>query len=353
MSNDNQNPDDPGFYMAHGIPHESLEPRPDNETGRDEIDAAFNAARDEALIEFNQNAARVLDEHNTNQTTRIEKSGGAAYHIGAGKAQLGMLKPDGSIDPIPWPKIENPVQFGQPNESEFSLDLGATSLDFTVTEVHLSGSQVEDGDNFISRMFEPEPLNARLVYRPGDTVKLKRRDLFGLIPLGAVGVVQQLEHPESAMSAKGRPYFIRFDLTPFNLPWPEQTVKFYEANKRPGDPDMPALMVEAATNFGVNDLELIAKGDNWRPDYEHEYEYDRLAEAMENMTPDEFREHLKEIFANLAPPRMRTPGTPPAVEDGVQPSPGFNFENEDYPPGWIDPATLPDYPDSPELDPGD
>lgn len=282
--------------------------RPDNETGKDETSPPDNRP--------------------------ILAGVDGAYYV--------KLAPDGSniYEPI---KADMPLTFGLDGVKaarllgdidihELAADLG---FEITSETTVMHGSAEVD---VLRRMFEPEPPNARLTFRPLDIVRLARPELFGLIPVGAVGVVQHLEHPESAMAAKGRHYFVRFDLTPFKLPYPESTVKFYEANRRDGDPDMPPYMVEAAVNVGALDLGLVKRGLNWRPDYTHEYEADRYAAELLTMTPEQRREQMRRdmdsAIAELTREhRLRTPGTPapyyPGLDEAAEPSPGKSADSLD------------------------
>ena len=164
--------------------------------------------------------------------------------------------------------------------------------------------QIGAARDFLARMFEPDPDDARIRFRPGDIVKTTRSDLFGWIPLGCSGVIEKLEHPESVMSTKGRPYYVRFDLIPFKIPL---TPEMLAMVKRLTDPPYPEFHESMLTNMGVNDLELVAKGANWSPDYKHEFEVDRLAETMANMTPEDWDKALTEITGAIMQDRAETP----------------------------------------------
>lgn len=164
--------------------------------------------------------------------------------------------------------------------------------------------QIGAARDFLARMFEPDPDDARIRFRPGDIVKTIRPDLFGWIPLGCSGVIEKLEHPESVMSTKGRPYYVRFDLIPFKIPLAPEMLAMM---KRLTDPPHPEFHESMLTNMGVNDLELVAKGANWNPDYKHEFEVDRLAETMANMTPEDWDKALTEITGAIMQDRAETP----------------------------------------------
>lgn len=175
-------------------------------------------------------------------------------------------------------------------------------------------------DTFFNRLFEPEPTNARLKFRPGDTVKLTRPDLFGWVPVGALGVVQELEPPESAMAEKGRHYLVKFDLTPYKIPFPPMVIEW--AKTQTGENGAPLVLPEyqetLSQNFGVNDLELVTLGENWRDDYQHPYEYDRQTASIPDVAKAESRDAriraalAKAFFKNSARP---TPNRRPVKFD--------------------------------------
>lgn len=159
-------------------------------------------------------------------------------------------------------------------------------------------------DNILTRMFEPEPFDARLRFRVGDRVTLSRPDLFWGTPVGCIGVVMELEPPDSAMSSKGRHYLVKFDLTPYKIPAPESITKAVMESPHLSDADKAAFAATPylqSTSFNVSclDIRMVAPGNNWNPDYKHPYDIDAIAEASINMTDDEFKRQLLSILENI------------------------------------------------------
>lgn len=134
--------------------------------------------------------------------------------------------------------------------------------------------ELPDGAEFVRRLMESQPHDARLQFRPGDKVKLTRPDLFGWVPVGAIGEIMHIENPESAMAYKGRHFWVNFDLKPFNMPIAPNVRELLARH-------MPAVLVpdyhhSVAVHMGALDLEMIEKGANWNPGYAHPFWQDAL-----------------------------------------------------------------------------
>jgi hypothetical protein len=111
------------------------------------------------------------------------------------------------------------------------------------------------GEDILNRMFEPTPIMAS--YSIGDTVRLRRPELSGLVPVGAIGTIVDLDNPDGAMYAKGRPYEVEFELAQYKIPassvFPPHVIEKLKAAGSPHD----EYLRSTATYFGTNDLEVI------------------------------------------------------------------------------------------------
>jgi len=115
----------------------------------------------------------------------------------------------------------------------------------------------EFGREFFSRMFEGMPWGWEDEFHVGDTVRLTRTQLLAQsIPVGCEGVIEEIEHQESAMSAKGRPLYVRFDMAPYNIPLSDE-LRHALADGGISNADMPDYHVAISTNVGPNDIERV------------------------------------------------------------------------------------------------
>ncbi len=104
------------------------------------------------------------------------------------------------------------------------------------------------------RMFEPMPATWKSALPVGSLVVLIRPELTGLVPLLALGEITAHEDPESAMSEKGRPLNVKFDLSPYNMTLGDFLGPTHLT--LPGiNPEEPLLTT--STNLAPNDVLLI------------------------------------------------------------------------------------------------
>jgi hypothetical protein len=246
---------------------------------------------------------------------RLERDG-APYEIKS--AYVAKFNPDGSITDFEPLTVDarQVIDFNRAPSADVQ-DL-IDNLDGQTIDLESVGSIEGRSESSIPfSFFQAEPPDARQRFRPGDKVKTIR-PVMG-IPVGAAGEVMYLEHPQSGMSSKGRHYYCKFDLTPLKIEFTKIFRAYYEANRRPDDPDMPQYMSFISTNCGALDLGLLEPGANWNPAYKPDYEADQWAgigRALLDMSPAEFAHYLDEISGDiLAEP----------------------ISSEDRVPGWISP----------------
>lgn len=223
------------------------------------------------------------------------------------------------IDPAAWPESMG-IDFARPDSDQTGITLASDELDVTLLSIIEGGrtdsvsvsvnlDELPDPDSFVEittkqvagtarefmeRFWEPEPSNARLQYRAHDKVKSIRKDLYGWVPVGAEGIVQSIEHPESHMASKGKHFSVTFDLNPFHIKI-DETMREAMRRALPDGSPVPEYHEFVTTNVGVLDIEMVEKGDNWNLEYKHPFNEDAILEAMESMTPDEWANHLANI----------------------------------------------------------
>ncbi len=110
-------------------------------------------------------------------------------------------------------------------------------------------------EEFWQRFFESLPDDWETRFLPGDQVALVREDMWWGIPIGTVGEVRTVAHPEDAMAQKGRPYHVMFDVSAHKIPIPERDL----ARIREVWPDAPAYHQNVGSNFAPQDLVMVAK----------------------------------------------------------------------------------------------
>lgn len=171
------------------------------------------------------------------------------------------------------------VDTAAPDSDKTGVQIGGFTplgdFDFELDSfTEVQGHSEQLGGDFLARFFEPEPIERRVMYRKGDTVKTKRVDHFGWIPLGAEGVLVEIEHPESVMASKGRDFRIEFDLTQYRIPVDPNIIALVKQNY-PDEP-VPEFKGKCTTNLGFNDFELVKKGENWNnPHFVYPHEFDQ------------------------------------------------------------------------------
>lgn len=74
---------------------------------------------------------------------------------------------------------------------------------------------------------------------------------MGIVPVGAKGVVLDIEL-EGVMAEKGRPYTVRFDLTPYLI-----TLKDISPVKPPANIDPNEIVRSTTTHLGPSDIRKI------------------------------------------------------------------------------------------------
>lgn len=149
-------------------------------------------------------------------------------------------------------------------------------------------------EEFSRRLLEPSQPTDRLAFREGDKVKLIRPHLWGWIPVGAVGQVESLANPTHPVSmVEGRHYYVRFDLTAFNMVIPP-SARAHLSDRHAGAV-IPEIYGQVVTHVGNRDLELVERGENWGDDYQFEYHIDAIANAAATMTPDDWAREIDAI----------------------------------------------------------
>ena len=108
-----------------------------------------------------------------------------------------------------------------------------------------------DPAEWIRRFFAPLPLDWHIRFKPGGKVRLIRQAwLLPIVPVGAPGVVLVID--ADTMAAKGRPYYVEFDLSAYPL----RQRDFLPENVLCDvgiDPDEPLTFLR--TYLGPDDLE--------------------------------------------------------------------------------------------------
>lgn len=118
---------------------------------------------------------------------------------------------------------------------------------------------------FVNPMFNilyPFPVDGMTRFKEGDKVRLKIRPALkemGIthilhIPDGAEGIVKQVHREEGGAASQGRPYYVEFDLRPFNIPHTEDERRIV---KEKLGIDLPEFMIAVSTDMHPDDLELV------------------------------------------------------------------------------------------------
>lgn len=110
-----------------------------------------------------------------------------------------------------------------------------------------------DPSEFFKRLFEPFPADGMTRFRVGDSVRLVRQERIFGVPAGAIGEVLEVDVPGGNMTSKGRPYYVRLDLRPFNIPIP---VDLRRVTLTLTGQDEP-YYTEITTYLSPNDLERV------------------------------------------------------------------------------------------------
>lgn len=105
----------------------------------------------------------------------------------------------------------------------------------------------------LMRIFEQFPADGMTRFKPGDKVKLIRIDLYWDVPVGAIGIVQAVASGEDAMAVKGKPYQVKFDVRPFNIPVPQAVHGWLKKTNE----SAPQYQSAVTSFFSPNDLELV------------------------------------------------------------------------------------------------
>lgn len=145
---------------------------------------------------------------------------------------------------------QNVNQTGDP-QSDFDILLDGLGFAGDTEETVITGG----GGDIMKRIFEPFPADGMTRFKAGDKVRLVRRAWFLQdVPLGCEGEVVEVDPPDSVMSEKGRPYSVRFNLLPYEIPIDEKTRNLIIKAGIPAD-EIPPFHIAMTTNVSPLDIE--------------------------------------------------------------------------------------------------